>query len=156
MSLRDISLFKKLSWRCMSQILFMNSRVIHSLLCVIPVVYVSNCLCAFMIASCHMKPGWLNIFKLVLLTQFSPTNSLKSVHSPKGYCIVIQLKFIRKKDSKTLVWEHNSFRKHACNPEHLYIRVNFKSHWLRWDHVTFCVTYYRYYKTSLVYQVNIY
>ena len=27
--------------------------------------------------------------------------------------------------SKTLVCEHNSFQKHACNPKHLYIKVNF-------------------------------
>ena len=54
--------------------------------------------------------------------------------------------------SKTLVCMHNSFQKHACNPECLYIRANFKNHWLSCDHVM----YDSYFKTSLVYQVKIY
>ena len=31
----------------------------------------------------------------------------------------------KSKYSKTLVWEHNLFRKHACNPKHLDIKANF-------------------------------
>ena len=46
------------------------------------------------------------------------------------------------KYSKTLVCKHNLLRKHACNPKHLYIKVNLKNHWLRCDHVTLGVTYY--------------
>ena len=42
--------------------------------------------------------------------------------------------------SKTLVWEHNLFWKHACNPRHLYIKANFKNHSLSCDHVTFSTT----------------
>ena len=57
--------------------------------------------------------------------------------------------------SKTLVCEHTLFWKHTCNPKPLYIKVNFKNHWLSHDHVTFGVTYYSYCKTSLVYQVKI-
>ena len=37
--------------------------------------------------------------------------------------------------TKTLVCEHNSFRKHACNLKHSYIKVNFKNRWLSCDHV---------------------
>ena len=51
--------------------------------------------------------------------------------------------------SKTLVCEHNSFWKHACNPKHLYIKANFKNHWLTCGHVTFGITYYSYCKTCL-------
>ena len=43
--------------------------------------------------------------------------------------------------SKTSVCEYNSFRKHACNPKYLYIKGNFKNHWLTCDHVMFSVTY---------------
>ena len=58
--------------------------------------------------------------------------------------------------SKTLVCEHNAFWKHAFNAKHLYLKVNFKSHWFSCDHVTFGVTDYPYCKTSLIYQVKIY
>ena len=44
--------------------------------------------------------------------------------------------------SKTLVCEHNSFWKHAYNPKHLYIKQNFRNHWLSGDHMTFAVTCY--------------
>ena len=49
------------------------------------------------------------------------------------------------KYSKTLVCERSSFQKHAYNPQHLHIKVNFKNHWLSCDHVTFTVTYYSLY-----------
>ena len=58
--------------------------------------------------------------------------------------------------SKTLVREHNSFPKRACNPKHLYIKANFKKHWLSYGHVTFGIPSDSYCKTSLVYQVKIY
>ena len=58
--------------------------------------------------------------------------------------------------SKTLICERDSFWKHACNPKHLYIKANFKNHWLSCDHVTFSVTCYSYCKTSPAYRVKIY
>ena len=57
--------------------------------------------------------------------------------------------------SRTLVCQHNSFWKHGCHPKHSYIKVNFKNHWLRCDHVIFGISYYSYCKTPLVYQVKI-
>lgn len=54
---KRLFLLKKMSWRCMSQTVFMNSIVIHSFLYTIPMVCVSNRLHAFMMASCHIKSG---------------------------------------------------------------------------------------------------
>ena len=59
-------------------------------------------------------------------------------------------------DSETLVCEHKSFQKRACQPKHSYIKANFKSRWLSGDRLTFGITYYSYWKTSLVYQVKTY
>ena len=43
---------------------------------------------------------------------------------------------MQNKYSKTLVCKYNSFQKHACNPKHLCIKMNFKNLWLSCDHAT--------------------
>ena len=80
---------------------------------------------------------------------------------PTAYCCSMHQFTQKNIYSKTLVWEHNSFWKHACNPKHLYIsQSEFQDHWPSCDHVTSGLIYYSYYysycKTSLVYQVKIY
>ena len=59
----------------------------------------------------------------------------------KGKSQIIIYIFQVIENSKTLVCKHNSFWKHAYNPKHLYIKANFKNHWLSCDHATYNVMY---------------
>ena len=53
-----------------------------------------------------------------------------------------------------MVCEHNSFRQNAGHPKHSSIKVDFKNHWLSWDHMTLGITYDSCCRTPLIYQVK--
>lgn len=69
--------------------------------------------------------------------EMGSSSSVCSLLHGRGY------KWLNKsKYAKTLVREQNSFWKHARNPKHSYIEMNFENDRLSCDHGMFCVTYY--------------